>query len=271
MIPNGRDPGTYHPPTGDETPRRATPCPLRRSARAREAARPVPRRRRGAALAGAVVRRGRGRRRTAARGAGEPCRGPGGRRCSASAPMSRTCSVRASVLVMTSAAATEGMPGVLIEAGLSGLPVVSTRAAGVADVVVDGETGFVARHGRPRGPRRSGRGPARRRRSARRNGQRRAPALRGRVLARCHRCSAGATSSQSWRRGPAAQPPDGIVSPCPGRIESWLNEDAWQAFRRRCPADHRSCGTCSRGTGAGWPCWRAPRSSARCSRRSSSS
>ena len=45
------------------------------------------------------------------------------------------------VLVMTSATDTEGMPGVVIEAGLSGVPVVSTSAAGVADVIVDGQTG----------------------------------------------------------------------------------------------------------------------------------
>lgn len=49
----------------------------------------------------------------------------------------------ASVLVMTSAWNTEGMPGVLVEAGLTGLPVVSTAAAGVRDIVLDGETGFV--------------------------------------------------------------------------------------------------------------------------------
>lgn len=50
---------------------------------------------------------------------------------------------RASVLVMTSDPATEGMPGVLIEAGLSGVPVVTTAAAGVNDVVSDGVTGSV--------------------------------------------------------------------------------------------------------------------------------
>lgn len=50
---------------------------------------------------------------------------------------------RSAVLVMTSAADTEGMPGVVIEAGLSGVPVVSTAAAGIADVVVDGQTGAV--------------------------------------------------------------------------------------------------------------------------------
>jgi glycosyltransferase involved in cell wall biosynthesis len=53
------------------------------------------------------------------------------------------------VLVMTSAADTEGMPGVLVEAGLSGVPVVSTAAAGVDDVVTDGVTGFVVDSGRP--------------------------------------------------------------------------------------------------------------------------
>ena len=47
------------------------------------------------------------------------------------------------VLVMTSAPDTEGMPGVLIEAGLSGIPVVSTAAAGVSDVIDDKATGIV--------------------------------------------------------------------------------------------------------------------------------
>lgn len=37
----------------------------------------------------------------------------------------------------------EGMPGVLIEAGLCGLPVVSTRVPGAADVVADGSTGIL--------------------------------------------------------------------------------------------------------------------------------
>lgn len=50
---------------------------------------------------------------------------------------------QSAVVVMTSAPGTEGMPGVLIEAGLSGIPVVSTRAAGVADVVEQGVTGWV--------------------------------------------------------------------------------------------------------------------------------
>lgn len=49
----------------------------------------------------------------------------------------------ADVLVFTSVAAGEGMPGVLIEAGLSGLPVVTTRVPGAATVIDDGVTGFV--------------------------------------------------------------------------------------------------------------------------------
>lgn len=56
---------------------------------------------------------------------------------------------KAAVVVMTSAPDTEGMPGVLIEAGLSGIPVVTTLAAGVADVVEDGRTGWIVLNSRP--------------------------------------------------------------------------------------------------------------------------
>lgn len=47
------------------------------------------------------------------------------------------------ILVFTSGPNSEGLPGVLIEAGLAGLPVVSTEAPGVRTVVLDGQTGFV--------------------------------------------------------------------------------------------------------------------------------
>jgi glycosyltransferase involved in cell wall biosynthesis len=47
------------------------------------------------------------------------------------------------VLVFTSLPEGEGMPGVLIEAGLSGLPVLATSVPGVRDVVEDGVTGWV--------------------------------------------------------------------------------------------------------------------------------
>jgi glycosyltransferase involved in cell wall biosynthesis len=46
------------------------------------------------------------------------------------------------VLVLTSAP-NEGMPGVLIEAGMAGLPVVTTDVPGAADVVSKGVTGFI--------------------------------------------------------------------------------------------------------------------------------
>jgi glycosyltransferase involved in cell wall biosynthesis len=50
---------------------------------------------------------------------------------------------RADVVVFCSRPAGEGMPGVLIEAGMSGLPVVATSVPGVTSIVGDGETGFV--------------------------------------------------------------------------------------------------------------------------------
>jgi glycosyltransferase involved in cell wall biosynthesis len=49
----------------------------------------------------------------------------------------------ADLLVFPSDRDGEGMPGVLIEAGLCGLPVVATRVAGAATVVADGETGVL--------------------------------------------------------------------------------------------------------------------------------
>jgi glycosyltransferase involved in cell wall biosynthesis len=51
----------------------------------------------------------------------------------------------ADVLVLPSR--TEGIPAVLIEAGLSGLPVVATDVGGVREVVVSGETGLLVAPG----------------------------------------------------------------------------------------------------------------------------
>ncbi len=45
--------------------------------------------------------------------------------------------------VLLLASKVEGMPGCVIEAGMSGLPVVSYAVAGVPEVVIDGETGFL--------------------------------------------------------------------------------------------------------------------------------
>ena len=47
----------------------------------------------------------------------------------------------ADAVLLTSSS--EGLPGVLIEAGLSGLPVVSTDVGYVRDIVIDGETGLL--------------------------------------------------------------------------------------------------------------------------------
>lgn len=53
----------------------------------------------------------------------------------------------ADMLVLSSDS--EGVPGVLIEAGLAGLPVVATDVGWVSDVVVPGETGLLVEPGRP--------------------------------------------------------------------------------------------------------------------------
>jgi glycosyltransferase involved in cell wall biosynthesis len=50
---------------------------------------------------------------------------------------------RSDVLVFTARPTGEGMPGVLIEAGLSGLPAVSTPVPGAATVLADGRTGVI--------------------------------------------------------------------------------------------------------------------------------
>jgi glycosyltransferase involved in cell wall biosynthesis len=50
---------------------------------------------------------------------------------------------RSDIMVFPSLPRGEGMPGVLIEGGLSGLPIVATDAPGVRSVVDDGTTGYV--------------------------------------------------------------------------------------------------------------------------------
>jgi glycosyltransferase involved in cell wall biosynthesis len=50
---------------------------------------------------------------------------------------------RTDVLVFPSCPTGEGMPGVLIEAGLSGVPAVATDVPGVRSIIVDTETGLV--------------------------------------------------------------------------------------------------------------------------------
>jgi glycosyltransferase involved in cell wall biosynthesis len=50
---------------------------------------------------------------------------------------------RSDVFVFPSRPNGEGLPGVLIEAGMSGLPTVSTRAPGASTVICDGQTGVI--------------------------------------------------------------------------------------------------------------------------------
>ena len=50
---------------------------------------------------------------------------------------------RSDVFVFPSRPAGEGMPGVLIEAGMSGLPTVATPTPGAASVICDGRTGMI--------------------------------------------------------------------------------------------------------------------------------
>ena len=53
---------------------------------------------------------------------------------------------KSDVLLFPGAPQGEGLPGVLIEAGLCGVPVVTTRVPGAAEVIEDGVTGYVVGH-----------------------------------------------------------------------------------------------------------------------------
>jgi len=142
IIPNGRDPQVYRPPNREE--HRSEPPLVIFVARLEAGKRPD------LFLDVVEVLRGRGASFDAAIVGDGPLRSSIDRRAAAldvdllgvrkDVP---DLMRRASVVVMTSAADTEGMPGVLVEAGLSGIATVATNAAGVADVVVDGLTGFV--------------------------------------------------------------------------------------------------------------------------------
>ncbi len=113
------------------------------------------------------------------------------------------------------------MPGVLIEAGLSGVPVVATAAPGVSTIVADGETGMVvavddldamveATAGLITDPvRRQTMGQAARRRCVERFSMqtvsrrlaRGSPAPAGRPLTPTGRCATGGVRDDAWGRG----------------------------------------------------------------------
>ncbi|HEX6236621.1 MAG TPA: glycosyltransferase family 4 protein [Acidimicrobiales bacterium] len=89
-----------------------------------------------------VVGEGRERRRLEQRATAQA---PGRVHFSGSLPGSREALAAADVVVMPSR--TEGMPGVLIEAGLSGIAAVATDVGGVSEIVRDGETGLLVTPG----------------------------------------------------------------------------------------------------------------------------
>jgi glycosyltransferase involved in cell wall biosynthesis len=141
LVPNGRDPAEFHP-AGDTAP---SPVPMvtfvgalttqKRPERFVEVVAAL--RARGVDLRAQVV--GDGPLRTllepAARAAGVELLGA---RDDVAEVLKGT-----DLLVFPSLPRGEGMPGVLIEAGLSAVPVVATATPGVTTIVADGETGYV--------------------------------------------------------------------------------------------------------------------------------
>ena len=93
----------------------------------------------------------------------------------------------ADVVVLPSV--TEGIPATLIEAGLSGLPVVATDVGGIRQIVVPGETGFLVTPGDVEGLRQ---------RSTRRSGPHTSVTRRG------HTASSASTSASSPTAGPTS-------------------------------------------------------------------
>jgi glycosyltransferase involved in cell wall biosynthesis len=145
LAPNGRDPDLFHPPSGDGSGRGLDEAPLVIFVGALTTGkRPdlfidlVARvRARGVPLRAELFGDGPLRHTLADTAAAADVELRGSR--SDVADQMR----RADVLVFCSRPAGEGMPGVLIEAGLSGLPVVATDVPGVRTIVSDGETGMV--------------------------------------------------------------------------------------------------------------------------------
>ena len=141
MTPNGRDPAVFHPRPGGRTGDPPTVAfvgaltPGKRPGRFVEAVATL----RGRGLEFRALLIGDGPERPQVDG---PARRAGVEVLGARSDVAELLG-RADVLVFPSRPRGEGMPGVLIEAGLSALPVVATDVPGVRSVVVDGSTGFV--------------------------------------------------------------------------------------------------------------------------------
>lgn len=145
VIPNGRDPESYHPPDEEEAPQQDA-AQILFIGELEVGKRPelfldvvAALRRRRVSASAAVVGQGSlgSSLRSRAHDLGVAMLG--------SRDDVPSLLRHAEVLVITSAPDTEGMPGVAIEAGLSAIPVVSTAAAGVADVIEHGVTGYVVK------------------------------------------------------------------------------------------------------------------------------
>ncbi len=141
FVPNGRDPATFHPRAGGNQP--ATPQVLfvgaltagKRPERFIAAVQEL--RRRGFSFSARVVGGG-----TRHRELVDPAKAAEVELLG-SRPDVPDLLREADILVFASLPSGEGMPGILIEAGLSGLPAVATDVPGVRSVVDDGTTGLV--------------------------------------------------------------------------------------------------------------------------------
>jgi glycosyltransferase involved in cell wall biosynthesis len=142
VVPNGRDPGRFHP--GGRTSRPGSEVALLFVGYLDEGKRPD----RFVELVGSLRRRGLP---VVGRILGDgPLRGSleGPAATAGVHLLGRVADVvpnlqQADILVFPSAPDGEGMPGVLIEAGLCGLPVVATRVAGASTVVEHERTGIL--------------------------------------------------------------------------------------------------------------------------------
>jgi len=141
LAPNGRDPGEFHP---GESPTRAAVPVVAFVGALTEGKRPQ----RFVEVVAALRRRGIEVRAVAC-GDGPLAPAVAGPAADAGVELLGTRSDVAEVLrgadvfVFPSLPTGEGMPGVLIEAGLTGLPVVATAVPGVRSIVEDGKGGFV--------------------------------------------------------------------------------------------------------------------------------
>ena len=141
MTPNGRDPDVFHPRVGGRVDDRPVVTFVgaltegKRPTRFVEAVAGL--RRRGLDVRALLI--GDGVLRPVVEGAAEAA---GVEMLGSRADVAELLG-RSDIMVFPSRPQGEGMPGVLIEAGLSGLPVVATDVPGVRTVIAEGHTGYV--------------------------------------------------------------------------------------------------------------------------------